>query len=276
MVGLQLSNLVVGYDQRAVAGPWSADIGQGSILAVVGANGSGKSTLLRVMAGLARPMQGQVLLGGRSLHSLPEGNRCRCVAYVDQQPTMATRLSAEAVIQLGAWRGGAGVPSPASRVESVIGELGLSGLESVPWQELSEGQRHRVAIARALVQCTEGMLVLDEPFAALDSPSAVLVARALRARAQEGVIVVASVHDVCLARSLATTVARLGTGSEQLRPWSSVTLGTVDDMLSGDALTVATGVPHWSVVRPDGSRSVGPDWPGALREAGDGADAGRK
>ncbi len=261
---LRVQDVTVGYDARAVAGPWSAEITPGEIVAIVGANGVGKSTLLKVLAGLLRPVCGVVSLGTRCVHSMSERQRSLVVAYVDQQPSMATRLSARAVIELGTWRGGAGVPDATSRVRGVMEELGIEGFQGVPWHELSEGQRHRVAVARALVQCTEGVLALDEPFAALDSTGSVLVARALRRRAHAGVIVLASAHDAGLARALASVVVRLGDGRAPAAGCNALAMGSAEVMLSPEAMTSATGVPHWGLGQVDGSGGVGPDWGRAL------------
>jgi ABC-type Fe3+/spermidine/putrescine transport system ATPase subunit/ABC-type sulfate transport system permease component len=129
-------------------------------LAVLGPSGSGKSLTLKLMAGIERPDQGTIRLGGRDVTRLAPA--ARAIAYVPQghglfpHMTLAEQLEFPAGAQ----------PDRAARW---IERLGLAGLERRRPADLSLGQQQRVALARALVRPAE-LLLLDEPLSALDAP----------------------------------------------------------------------------------------------------------
>ncbi|MDA0803645.1 MAG: ABC transporter ATP-binding protein [Planctomycetota bacterium] len=259
---MRLESLAAGYGGRPVVGPLTIDIRPGEFIAVIGSNGSGKSSLLRTLAGVQRACGGRVLVDGCDLHQATEPARAQALAYVDQHPSLAIHLSAREVMELGAWRGGHGVPGGISRVEAVIDTLRLQDLAEAPWPELSEGQQQRVAIGRALVQEVSGVLVLDEPFASLDTMMCVVVAAALMERVRGGSIVVASIHDACLAEALATRVLR----ADRAGPGPSL----VQDLSPERAFDPTefarhAGVPFWEGVA-GGQPRCGPDWRRAIEE----------
>ncbi|MCL6414157.1 ABC transporter ATP-binding protein [Aestuariirhabdus sp. Z084] len=141
----------------------------GEMLAVVGPSGSGKSTLLRAIAGLGKPVQGQIRCGGALWRDSAAGVRLptreRGVGVVFQQYALFPHLSAlenvmEAVVEL---------PAQARRAQAMawLERVNMSGLEQRCPNRLSGGQQQRVALARALAG-NPRLLLLDEPFAAVD------------------------------------------------------------------------------------------------------------
>jgi NitT/TauT family transport system ATP-binding protein len=141
-------------------------IGGGEIVALIGPNGSGKSTLLRVIAGLLRPDDGTVALDGQPVNG-PDPR----VGLVFQEPRLLPwRSAADNItypLELAGW-------PPANRRERLDALIGLVGLDPSVLgnrpSELSGGQAQRVALARALA-LEPGVLLLDEPFSALDALS---------------------------------------------------------------------------------------------------------
>ena len=129
-------------------------------LAVLGSSGSGKSLTLKLIAGLARPDRATVRIGGRELSR--HAPAARAVAYVPQSYGLFPHLDLAAQLRF---------PVGAERAAAAhwIERLGLSGLEHRRPAELSLGQQQRVALARALVRPAD-LLLLDEPFSALDTP----------------------------------------------------------------------------------------------------------
>jgi sulfonate transport system ATP-binding protein len=126
------------------------DIAPGEFVGLLGRSGSGKTTLLRALAGLDRGLTGDLRTG-------------RAPAVVFQDPRLLPWRSVQDNVALGL-RG----PAPAERARAAIAEVGLEGRETAWPRELSGGQRQRVALARALVREPD-LLLLDEPFSALDA-----------------------------------------------------------------------------------------------------------
>jgi len=165
---IEASALAVGY-----AGPQSGrvlsgvdlQIDKGEFLTILGPSGCGKSTLLRVIADLLPPLDGRLSVLGRSPS---QARRRREVAFVFQDATLlpwrTVRQNVELPLQVG--RGSVSRTAHA-RPERWIELVGLSHLADRYPHQLSGGQRQRVAIARAL-QCEPDILLMDEPFGALD------------------------------------------------------------------------------------------------------------
>jgi NitT/TauT family transport system ATP-binding protein len=134
----------------------------GEFVCVVGASGSGKSTLLSLVAGLGSPTRGQIILDGKPVTG-PGPDR----GLVFQSASLYPWRNVERNVAFGLELLKLSKAERARRVDWYLEETGLSGLRrSLPGQ-LSGGQRQRVAIARALV-CEPEVLLLDEPFGALD------------------------------------------------------------------------------------------------------------
>jgi len=183
-------------------------------LALLGPSGSGKTTLLRVLAGLERPDEGEVRFGGEDFLALPA--RRRRVGMVFQQYALFRHMTVAKNIAFGLdVRPRATRPSRAaikSRVEELLALARIEGLGGRYPAQLSGGQRQRVALARALA-IQPRMLLLDEPFGALDAQ----VRRDLRRWLREvhdkaGVTTVFVTHDQEEALDLADRVAILHDG----------------------------------------------------------------
>jgi NitT/TauT family transport system ATP-binding protein len=143
---------------------------EGEMVALLGRSGSGKSTLLRIVAGLLAPTAGEVLWRDRPILGPAEG-----VAMVFQSFALFPWLTVQENVELGLEARGVHRSERESRAEAAIDLIGLGGFESAYPKELSGGMRQRVGLARALVVHPD-LLLMDEPFSALD----VLTAENLR------------------------------------------------------------------------------------------------
>ncbi len=177
-----------------------------------GPSGAGKSLTLQAIAGLVRPDAGRIVLGERVLFDSAAGidlpARARRVGYLFQEHALFPHLSVARNIAFGLlpalpWR----MPASASvRVARVMEQLALHGLAERRPHELSGGQRQRVALARALV-CEPDVLLLDEPFAALDPALRASVRSELEGiRQRFDVPMVLISHDLDDVRDLADTL----------------------------------------------------------------------
>ncbi len=141
----------------------------GEIVSIVGPSGCGKSTLLNVVSGLIPPTSGEVYWYGEQLAGVPART-----GYMLQKDLLLPWLTAQGNVALGLEIQGVGRAEARDRADAALGQLGLRGFSAAYPTTLSGGQRQRVALARTLVTDPEVML-LDEPFAALDFQSKLLI-----------------------------------------------------------------------------------------------------
>jgi NitT/TauT family transport system ATP-binding protein len=134
------------------------EVRRGEFLTLLGPSGCGKSTILRLIAGLASPSEGEIMWS--------DGSR-REIGFVFQDPTLMPWANVFANVYLPLRLAGISRPDARPRVETMLARVGLGGFERAYPRELSGGMRMRVSLARALVAGAP-LLLLDEPFAALD------------------------------------------------------------------------------------------------------------
>lgn len=139
-------------------------VGNGEFVAIMGPSGCGKSTLLNIIAGFEAPTRGDIEQGGRRI-TAPSRDR----GMVFQKPALYPWLSVIRNVEFGLRATGRGDNSE-ERARQMLAEVGLAGFEDHRPYELSGGMQHRVALARTLVN-EPGVLLMDEPFAALDAQS---------------------------------------------------------------------------------------------------------
>lgn len=178
----------------------SFDIPSGSFTAVMGPNGSGKTTLLRLMIGLLSPTHGTITLMGHDPSRTPDMVQ-RLVGYVPQFESINVRLPLTGIeiVELGVSaraQGRLGRRDVRERAAQALDSVGLLDIGHHRYGSLSGGQRQRVLIARALAVDPK-MVVLDEPFSAMDIANQRQTAELLRRLVQEdGLNVIAVVHNV--------------------------------------------------------------------------------
>jgi zinc/manganese transport system ATP-binding protein len=195
-VAIALHDVIVTYRRvpavHHVAGSFQA----GSLTALAGPNGAGKSTLLKAIMGLLPLSDGRI-----------ERNRLspRQMAYLPQAPDIdrSFPLSVMQTVLLGAWpRTGSFGPLPAAereRAAACIAKVGLGGYDEAPVAALSVGQWQRALFARLMMQ-DAAVILLDEPFAALDERTTDELMHHVRAWHDEGRTVIAVLHDMAFIR----------------------------------------------------------------------------
>jgi sulfonate transport system ATP-binding protein len=183
------------FGQKCVLGGIDLDVPRGQFVVLLGASGTGKTTLLRILAGLEQPDDGLVL-----------ASRARTVVY--QEPRLVQSMRALANVSIGQPR----TKATRERALRALAEVGLDEHADAWPATLSGGEAQRVALARALVREPE-LLLLDEPFAALDALTRLQMqdlVGALFAAHQPAVLLVT--HDVDEAIALADRILILREG----------------------------------------------------------------
>ncbi|MBC7135950.1 ABC transporter ATP-binding protein [Oceanibaculum nanhaiense] len=155
--------------------PVDLSVGEGEFVALLGPSGCGKSTLLRMAAGLDHPDSGTIQLDGRPVEK-PGPER----GMVFQQPALYPWLTVRDNVAFGLIEQGMGRNDARSRADSLLAQVGLEGFAGQYPKTLSGGMQQRVALARALAPDPSVML-LDEPFGALDTQTRSLMQELLLA-----------------------------------------------------------------------------------------------
>lgn len=189
---IRLENLTLGYERHPAVHHLNLTIAAGDLVAVVGPNGAGKSTLLKGLAGEIPPLGGHIHMG--------TGGREK-VAYLPQKSEMDTDfpLSVFDLVALGLWREtgpfGGLRPAGVARVKAALITVGLEGFELRPIGTLSGGQFQRARFARLLLQDAP-IVLLDEPFAAIDTRTTEDLMRLVLDWHCNGRTVLAVLHDL--------------------------------------------------------------------------------
>jgi len=202
------------------------------ITCVMGPSGSGKSTILAALAGLALPDRGRVTLGNevwldRALGIDVPVHRRR-LAYVFQGLALFPHLSALGNVEYGMQD----VPRPARAVqaEALLARLGVGHLARRRPRTFSGGEAQRVALARAIAR-SPGLILLDEPFSALDRDLRAQLTKLVRELVAElGVPLVHVTHSVAEARLLADQVLRIERGAVVARGTAAEVLANITDI----------------------------------------------
>ncbi len=240
-VSIGRRRILDGVDLRVEPGSWTA---------VIGPNGAGKSTLLRAVAGLL-PHEGTVRVGGRRLAELSPRERAQLIGYAPQNPVLPDGVQVHEYVMLGRTphhRLLAG-PQPGDRraAGEALERLDLADLAGRRLRTLSGGERQRAVLARALAQQAQ-LLLLDEPTAALDLGHAQLVLELVDSlRAELGLTVLSTLHDLTLAGQYADRLLLLAAG----RP---VAVGSPAEVLTSAALAEHYGARAEVSAGPDGVR----------------------
>lgn len=219
--GINFLDATLGYDRRPAVHHLSGRIEPGALLAVVGPNGAGKSTLLKGLVGALKPLQGRIDTGGLT---------CQDIAYLPQAADIdrSFPISVFDLVSAGRWRtaglfGGFGSADKAAAQEALMA-VGLGGFNNRPIGSLSGGQLQRALFARLLLQDAK-LILLDEPFTAIDTKTSADLLALIRRWHGERRTVIAVLHDMDVVRAhfpetllLAREAIAWGKTGEALRP----------------------------------------------------------
>jgi zinc/manganese transport system ATP-binding protein len=197
MAELRFHNLTLGYERHPAVHHLSGTVASGALLAVVGPNGAGKSTLFKGVVGAIKPLAGaieRVGLDADAIAYLPQ------VADIDRTfPIDVYDMVAMGLLRAKGLFGGFGGKDH-QRIEAAIATVGLTGFEERTIGTLSGGQMQRMLFARLLLQDAR-LIVLDEPFAAIDERTAADLLMLVRRWHGEGRTVLAALHDIDLVKA---------------------------------------------------------------------------
>ena len=253
MISLEINQVSFSYLNGDVLHDVSLSIGAGEIVGLLGPNGSGKTTLIKLVSGVLKPNRGEIEHDGLRLTQLKRKFIARRVAVVPQQFSIPFAFTARDVVMLGR------IPfikpfaeeSEVDRrfVSGALEQVGINELAERRFDELSGGERQKVVLAMALAQQPK-MLLLDEPTLHLDITHQVEILEMVRhLNREQGLTVVAAMHDLNLAALYFDRLILLKEGRIQAdgAPVQVLTEDMIRDVFSASVRVEAhpvTGVPH--------------------------------
>ena len=225
---LSANGLKLGYSNVGVVDGVSFELAYGDVLAVVGHNGSGKSTLIRTLLGGLPPLSGAL--------NWPAG-RPDIIAYLGQRTEFDTRfpIRVRDLAAMGAWSDLGFLRKVdgecRARVESALERTGTAEIADMPLHKLSAGQLQRALFARTMVQDAP-LILLDEPFTAIDQTTEAALLALIDSWAAEGRAVIMVLHDLSAVLQHCNSALLLGDGraifgdpKETLTPHNLVSQG---------------------------------------------------
>src|SRR5216117_1834180 len=224
---LRFRDLTLGYDRHPAVHHLDGAVETGALVAVVGPNGAGKSTLFKGMVGVIKPLAGRIERGDPN----PQN-----IAYLPQAAEIDRTfpINVYDMVAMGLWRraGSFGGIDRAARasIEQAMDAVGLSGFEDRAIATLSGGQMQRMLFARLLLQDAH-VIVLDEPFNAVDAKTSADLLALVKRWHGEGRTVLAALHDMELVRDHFPETLLLARGP--------VAWGATAEVLTAENLMVA-------------------------------------
>jgi zinc/manganese transport system ATP-binding protein len=197
MPALCFHNLTLGYDRHPAVHHLDGTLANGALTALVGPNGAGKSTLFKGIVGEIKPLAGSIERDGLKIHD---------IAYLPQAAEIdrSFPISLYDLVAMGLWRSkgalGGYTRKDHGRIEAAVAAVGLTGFERRAIGTLSGGQMQRMLFARLLLQDAR-LIVLDEPFNAIDAKTATDLLALVQQWHREGRTLLAALHDIELVKA---------------------------------------------------------------------------
>jgi iron complex transport system ATP-binding protein len=196
---LHTVNLSLGYQKPLFAG-LNLTLPEHCLICLIGRNGAGKSTLLRTLAGMKKPLAGDVFLDGKMMSKMSEKEIAKRLSIVLTDPVKVPYMTVEDLVMFGRYphfRGQVKITfEDETIISSAIRDVGIEHLRTRQLATLSDGERQKAILARSIAQQTD-FIILDEPAAFLDFPSKIELMRLLKNLVKENAkAILLSTHDI--------------------------------------------------------------------------------
>lgn len=261
----EAENVVAGYDQKTIIHHASLVIPNNQISVIIGPNACGKSTLLKTMARLLKPVEGDVILDGKSISKMPSKALARTLGLLPQSPIIPEGISVADLVGRGRFPHQSLLSSWSKKDYEAVAEamdiMNITDIANRHIDELSGGQRQRVWIAMALAQQTD-ILFLDEPTTFLDISYQVEILDLLTdLNLKYGTTIVMVLHDINLSARYAHHIFAMRAGkllaegkpaevitSERMMDIFGLACKVIEDPVSGSPSVLPIGRHHVSNV----------------------------
>jgi iron complex transport system ATP-binding protein len=209
---LHIKNLSVGF-KKVLINQFNLEVNPAEMVAIVGRNGTGKTTLLKTIAGLVKPIAGEIILRGKNLNHLLPAEKATLVSIVLTHKIPLQGINVKTLVGMGRYpvqgRFHFGNEHDQEQVASQLAKLHITHLAEKPLAEISDGEMQKVMIARTLAQQTP-LLLMDEPTAFLDYiAKEELFATLKRLSQEEKIAILFSSHDMELVKKYADRIVEI-------------------------------------------------------------------
>ena len=220
---LELRGVVKRYGKFTAVKSIDLQVHRGEIFGFLGPNGAGKTTTIRMVAGVLRPSEGHVFIGGEDVEQNPESAKSR-VGYIPDRPYLYEKLSGGEFLRFVAGLWGREGDAVEERLDRLLELFHLAPWKDELVESYSHGMRQKLLISSALIHQPE-LIVVDEPMVGLDPRSARLLKDLFRTFVANGGTVFLSTHTLEVAEALCDRIAILSEGK-------IIALGSMDELRS--------------------------------------------
>ncbi len=218
---MQFQGVVKRYGKFTAVKGLDLDVHRGEIFGFLGPNGAGKTTTIRMAAGVLRPTEGTVLIGGEDIAKTPETAKAK-TGYIPDRPYLYEKLSGGEFLRFVAGLWGREGQEVEDRADRLLELFQLTDWKDELVESYSHGMRQKLLISSALIHQPE-LIVVDEPMVGLDPRSARLLKELLRTFVDAGGTVFLSTHTLEVAEVLCDRIAIINEGE-------IIALGTMDEL----------------------------------------------
>jgi iron complex transport system ATP-binding protein len=247
---IRLENLTVGYEKKTVLSGINLSLSPGKLVCFMGPNGAGKSTLIKTICQFQPSLKGSIYIQGKPLEQWHQRNLARILSVVLTDTLNAGQMTGRDLVASGrypytSWSGRLR-QEDWKVVDEAMTKTDTRALASIPFYEMSDGQRQKIMITRALCQETP-LIVLDEPTAHLDLNNRVAIVSLLRELVHhEQRAVLMATHEIDLALQMADELWLAETGGTIIEgiPEDLVLNGSIDAIFQFKGYDLKTGSVH--------------------------------
>lgn len=218
---IQIEGLIKKFGSFTAVNNLSFTVNAGEIFGFLGINGAGKTTTLRMIAGVLKPTQGRVLLGGYDIQKQPEQAKA-LFGFIPDRPHLYSKLTAREYLYFISDLHRVALATAEARIDQLLKEYGLTVWQDELIESFSHGMKQRLATCGALVHQPK-ILIVDEPMVGLDPHGAKLLKDSLKKYARAGMTVLLSTHSLNVAQEVSDRLAIIDKGA-------IVVTGTFDEV----------------------------------------------